>query len=79
MSNTFSMLKFGQTLSICAYQWAGGGREGRRGLLIIIILAEGGGGGGVNAKRDGLQILDLQRLASLLGNLGILVRIHTQT
>ena len=57
----------------------GGGREGRRGLLIIIILAEGGGV--ANAKRDGLQILDLQRLASLdlLGNLGILVRIHTQT
>ena len=36
-------------------------------------------GRGTNAKREGLQILDLQRLVSLLGNLGISVRIHTQT
>ena len=33
-------------------------------------------GGGVNKKRVGLQILDPKRLASLLGKLGIPVRIY---
>ena len=56
---------------LISYQWGGG--EGG-GLLIF-----GRGEGGVNANREVLQILDPQRLASLLGNLGISVRIHTQT
>lgn len=60
-----------ETVSICAYQWGGGGREG-----VCLYLAKGEG---VNAKREGLQILDPQRLASLFGNFGISVRIHTQT
>ena len=34
------------------------------------------GGGGLIKKRVGLQILDPQRLASLLGNLGISVRMY---
>ena len=42
----------------------------------LLIFGRGRGGGGVNKKRVGLQILDPQRLASLLGNLGISVRIY---
>lgn len=49
----------------------GGGEGG--GLL---IFGRGSGGGGLIKKRVGLQILDPQRLASLLGNLGIPVRIY---
>ena len=73
MSNTFSMLQFGDCVNLCLSVISGGGGEGG-GLLIF-----GRGEGGVNANREVLQILDPQRLASLLGNLGISVRIHTQT
>lgn len=51
-----------------------------------MLISEGGEGGGLlifgrgrggdNKKRVGLQILDPQRLASLLGNLGISVRMY---
>ena len=61
-------------MSICAYQLSVG-EGGGRGSVDIWQR----GGGGVNANREVLQILDPQRLASLLGNLGISVRIHTQT
>ena len=44
----------------------------------LLIFGRGRGGGG-NKERVGLQILDPQRLPSLLRNLGISARIHTQT
>lgn len=47
--------------------------EGERGSVDIWQRE---GGGGLIKKRVGLQILDPQRLASLLGNLGIRVRIY---
>lgn len=55
-------------------------------LCHFVLISEGGGGrgsvdiwereGGLIKKRVGLQILDPQRLESLLGNLGIPVRIY---
>ena len=56
-------------------------------LCQFVLISEGGGGrgsvdiwqregGGLIKKRVGLQILDPQRLASLLGKLGIPVRIY---
>ena len=47
--------------------------EGREGGGLLI---SGRGRVGDNKKRVGLQILDPQRLASLLGNLGISVRMY---
>ena len=41
-----------------------------------LLISGRGRGGGDNKKRVGLQILDPQRLASLLGNLGISVRMY---
>ena len=58
-------------------------------LCQFVLISEGGEGGGLlifgrgrgggNKERVGLQILDPQRLPSLLRNLGISARIHTQT
>jgi len=70
MSNRFSMLQFGDCVNLCLSVKGGRGS---------VDIWQRGGGGGVNAKREGFQILDPQRLASLYGNLGISVRIHTQT
>ena len=67
MSNIFCMLQFGDCVNLCLSVKGGGGRGS-----VDIWQREGG----LIKKRVGLQILDPQRLASLLGNLGIPVRIY---
>ena len=61
--------QFGDCVNLClsVKREEGGG---------LLIFGRGRGGGGLIKKRVGLQILDPQRLASLLGNLGITVRIY---
>ena len=44
---------------------AAGSFSGQGGWGMLGLLTFGGGGGGCNAKVESLQILDLQRLASL--------------
>ena len=64
------MLQFGDCVNLCLSVKGGGGGRGS------VDIWQREGGGGLIKKRVGLQILDPQRLASLLGNLGISVRMY---
>lgn len=64
------MLQFEDCVNLCLSV------KGGEGGGLLIFGRGSGGGGGLIKKRVGLQILDPQRLASLLGKLGIPVRIY---